>query len=320
MPGQPDPAAARLAPLPTPPAPPARPVMTTIDPGGGHAAPAAEPPAKLLIVGPDINLSGEITACDRLVVEGSVQVTLNRTRAIEIAETGRFTNGKAEVDEAEIAGVYEGSLTVRKRLLIRATGRVSGNVRYGEIEIERGGRLAGSIERLPEEPLRAVTTPPSQPTRRQRRRSSCRPEQFLGCRHGQAAALRQVEEDRGQAALLDQRRRLLGRHPDRLALALLGPVVVPALDLEAGTRRPGPGSTGRRAAACRSGSCPGARRRSHLPGRLPRTPRAPPAHAALTPRSAQPLGSTQRLVSREVISRTSNRPSRPVHHGRAAYC
>jgi cytoskeletal protein CcmA (bactofilin family) len=123
-------------------------------------APTAEPPAKLLIVGPDINLSGEITACDRLVVEGSVQVTLNRTRAIEIAETGRFTNGKAEVDEAEIAGVYEGSLTVRKRLLIRATGRVSGNVRYGEIEIERGGRLAGTIERLPEEPLRAVPTQP----------------------------------------------------------------------------------------------------------------------------------------------------------------
>ena len=116
-----------------------------------------------LIVGPDINLSGEITACDRLVVEGSVQVTLNRTRAIEIAETGRFTNGKAEVDDAEIAGVYEGSLTVRKRLLIRATGRVSGTVRYGELEIERGGRLAGTVERLAaDEPLRAVP-PTSQP-------------------------------------------------------------------------------------------------------------------------------------------------------------
>ena len=125
----------------------------------------AEAPAKLLIVGPDINLSGEITACDRLVVEGSVQVTLNRTRAIEIAETGRFTNGKAEVEDAEIAGIYEGSLTVRKRLLIRATGKVSGTVRYGELEIERGGRLAGTIERLAvDEPLRAVPSAPIQPS------------------------------------------------------------------------------------------------------------------------------------------------------------
>jgi cytoskeletal protein CcmA (bactofilin family) len=156
MPGQPDPTAARLAPLPAPPA------RSTTGPTGSSPQSAAEPAAKLLIVGPDINLSGEITACDRLVVEGSVQVTLNRTRAIEIAETGRFTNGKAEVDDAEIAGVYEGSLTVRKCLLIRTTGRVSGNVRYGEIEIERGGRLSGTIERLPtDEPLRAITTPPA---------------------------------------------------------------------------------------------------------------------------------------------------------------
>ena len=141
MPTQPDTPAPRVAPLPSPPATPNPPARAT-----GTQVPEA--PTKLLIVGPDINLSGEITACDRLVVEGSVQVTLNRTRAIEIAETGRFTNGKAEVEEAEISGVYEGDLTVRKRLLIRSTGQVKGTVRYGELEIERGGRLSGTITML----------------------------------------------------------------------------------------------------------------------------------------------------------------------------
>jgi cytoskeletal protein CcmA (bactofilin family) len=103
---------------------------------------------KRLIVGQGISLSGEITACDRLVVDGSVQVTLNQTRAIEITESGRFTNGKAEVEEAEISGVYEGDLTVRNRLLIRSTGQVKGTVRYGEIEVERGGRITGSISMI----------------------------------------------------------------------------------------------------------------------------------------------------------------------------
>ena len=103
---------------------------------------------KRLIVGQGISLSGEITACDRLVVEGSVQVTLNQTRAIEITESGRFTNGKAEVEEAEISGIYEGELTVRNRLLIRSTGQVKGTVRYGELEIERGGKLSGSVSML----------------------------------------------------------------------------------------------------------------------------------------------------------------------------
>jgi cytoskeletal protein CcmA (bactofilin family) len=139
---------------------PAAPSASPLSPGGlavaggpgGAAARGAEAgdaaAGKRLIVGPGISLSGEITACDRLVVQGAVQVTLNETRAIEIAESGRFTNGKAEVEEAEISGVYEGDLTVRNRLLIRSTGQVKGTVRYGELEIERGGRLSGSVSML----------------------------------------------------------------------------------------------------------------------------------------------------------------------------
>lgn len=144
--------AADVKPMPQPELPrrttelPTAPAATTAQ----AAAPAAtgEAVGKRLIVGQGISLSGEITACDRLVVEGSVQVTLNETRAIEIAESGRFTNGKAEVEDAEISGIYEGELTVRNRLLIRATGRVKGTVRYGELEIERGGKLTGSVSMI----------------------------------------------------------------------------------------------------------------------------------------------------------------------------
>ena len=116
--------------------------------GASRPTPTTDAGGKRLIVGNGISLSGTITACDRLIVEGSVQVTLNETRAIEIAESGRFTEGKAEVEEAEISGLYEGELTVHKRLLIRGTGQVKGNVRYGELEIERGGRLQGTIAML----------------------------------------------------------------------------------------------------------------------------------------------------------------------------
>jgi cytoskeletal protein CcmA (bactofilin family) len=115
---------------------------------GASAGEAAAGHGQKLIVGQGISLSGEITACDRLVVEGSVKVVLNKTRAIEITETGKFTDGKAEVDEAEISGVYEGELTVRGRLLIRATGRVNGTIRYGELEVERGGKLGGQLALL----------------------------------------------------------------------------------------------------------------------------------------------------------------------------
>ena len=114
----------------------------------GMAADALESDdTKRLIVGREIHLSGEITACEKLVVEGRVEANLSESRIIEIAATGYF-KGKVEVDEAIISGEFEGSLNVRGRLWVRATGKVSGEVRYGELEIERGGRVSGDVDQL----------------------------------------------------------------------------------------------------------------------------------------------------------------------------
>jgi cytoskeletal protein CcmA (bactofilin family) len=112
----------------------------------GAPAPYADPDryGKRLIVGEGIRLSGEISSCDRLVVQGEVEVTLNDTLALEIAKSGRFTGG-CEVEEADISGVYDGDLTVRKHLCVRATGRLTGTIRYAQLELERGGQIAGNI-------------------------------------------------------------------------------------------------------------------------------------------------------------------------------
>lgn len=103
--------------------------------------------AKRLIVGRDICLSGQITACDRLVVEGRVEVSLSNARVIEIAPTGHF-RGSAEVDEADISGRFEGDLVARERLTVRAGGQVSGSIRYGSIVIESGGEISGDMQTL----------------------------------------------------------------------------------------------------------------------------------------------------------------------------
>lgn len=102
---------------------------------------------KRLIVGEGIRLSGEINSCDRLVVEGEVEVTLNDTLALEITSSGRFTGG-CEVEEADISGIYEGDLTVRNTLFVRGTGRITGTIRYGQLELERGGQIAGNVSVL----------------------------------------------------------------------------------------------------------------------------------------------------------------------------
>jgi len=113
---------------------------------------------KKLIVGPGISLSGEINACERLVVEGSVQANLQDCRHMTITDTGLF-NGNAAIDDAEVHGRFEGDLVVRHRLLICATGRVSGTISYGQIEIEAGGRISGSIQAARESGAEAKAPP-----------------------------------------------------------------------------------------------------------------------------------------------------------------
>lgn len=116
-------------------------------PAGASGVPASNPAREggsKLTVGPNIKLKGvEITDCDTLVVEGTVEATMD-SRLMQISESGAF-KGSAEIDIAEIHGVFEGNLTVRQKLVIYATGKVTGKIRYGKLVIEEGGQLAGEI-------------------------------------------------------------------------------------------------------------------------------------------------------------------------------
>ncbi|MFO0456675.1 MAG: polymer-forming cytoskeletal protein [Alphaproteobacteria bacterium] len=126
------------------------------------AAPAAAPAAasaaasklsssakRVLTVGPDIQMKGEITTCDRVVIEGVVDATMKDVHTLELAQSG-LLKGVAEVEDAEISGAFDGDLIVRGRLVVYATGRIRGNITYGEVEIERGGQLSGSVRNISE--------------------------------------------------------------------------------------------------------------------------------------------------------------------------
>jgi cytoskeletal protein CcmA (bactofilin family) len=136
----------RVADLLRPGAVPARapgpPQQPTEQPVGSHGH---EVDRRTLIIGEGISLSGEVTSCERLIVEGTIEAKLEKCQHVIIAETGVF-NGNASTENADVRGRFQGELVVRKRLLIRAGGHVSGAITYGEIEIEAGGKISGAIE------------------------------------------------------------------------------------------------------------------------------------------------------------------------------
>ncbi len=105
---------------------------------------AAHSDNKVLTISEEISLSGEIKRCDKLIIQGEADVSLEGTRVIEVAQTGVF-RGDTEVEDADIAGVYTGTLTANNRLIIRRTGRVEGNIRYKELVVEAGGTLTGEV-------------------------------------------------------------------------------------------------------------------------------------------------------------------------------
>ncbi|RYF33457.1 MAG: polymer-forming cytoskeletal protein [Comamonadaceae bacterium] len=109
-----------------------------------NAVAAVKEGGSKLTVGPNIKLKGvEITDCDTLIVEGLVEATMD-SRVMQIAEQGAF-KGSAEIDIAEIHGLFDGNLTVREKLVIHSTGKVTGKVRYSKIVIEEGGQLSGEV-------------------------------------------------------------------------------------------------------------------------------------------------------------------------------
>lgn len=120
-------------------------------PGSPRRNGGVDDDANKLTVGRNIHLRGEITSCEKLVVEGKVEASITAARVIELAPSGYF-KGDADVREADISGHFEGTLTAHEKLVIRKGGRVTGSVRYGRIVIESGGEISGDMASLEHEP------------------------------------------------------------------------------------------------------------------------------------------------------------------------
>ncbi len=144
---------------------PLTPPPTTMPPAGGQgalagglAAGAMTRPAgrlgredsgerRTLVVGRGISVQGTVQDAERLVVEGTVEASMIHATELAIAPGGVF-KGEVEVEDAEIAGTIDGTLTARGSLIIRASGRVLGTARCRRLQVEDGGQITGRIEML----------------------------------------------------------------------------------------------------------------------------------------------------------------------------
>lgn len=150
---------------------PAAPQPTAIPPGPQAGQPGGAPavqqqrrnPAerRTMVIGRGISVHGTIQDAERLEVQGIVEAKMIHATELAITQGGMF-RGEVEVEEAEIAGTIDGTLTARNALIVRATGRVLGTARCRRLQVEDGGQITGQIEMITD-PVRPAATPASAP-------------------------------------------------------------------------------------------------------------------------------------------------------------
>jgi cytoskeletal protein CcmA (bactofilin family) len=115
---------------------------------------------RTLVVGRGISVQGTVQDAERLVVEGTVEASMIRATELSVSPGGMF-KGEVEVEDAEVAGTIDGTLTARGNLIVRATGKLLGTARYRRLQVEDGGQITGRMEMISEEGQPAAT--PSEP-------------------------------------------------------------------------------------------------------------------------------------------------------------
>lgn len=96
--------------------------------------------------GEGVTFKGSITAPERIVVHGTVEGDLV-ARDLLVGPTGTI-KGNVKVDQADVQGKVLQNIEARVCLSLRKTGRIEGSAVYGDIEIEKGGVLAGEVSSI----------------------------------------------------------------------------------------------------------------------------------------------------------------------------
>jgi cytoskeletal protein CcmA (bactofilin family) len=97
------------------------------------------------VIGPRVQLKGELHGSEPVVVEGSIEGSVRLTAELRVAPGGSV---KADVTAHTlvIAGEVIGDCQASERLVIEASGRLTGNVKAPRIVIAEGATFRGTSD------------------------------------------------------------------------------------------------------------------------------------------------------------------------------
>jgi cytoskeletal protein CcmA (bactofilin family) len=137
-PDSPEPIVNSLPPTPTPP----REAVSNTVPLVASAVVSTEK----AVIGPSISVKGEITGAEDILVQGTVDGTLNlKLNIVTIGKSGRVSAnvyGRIIHVEGEVTGDCFGT----EQVIVHKSGSVRGNITAPRVSLEDGARLKGTID------------------------------------------------------------------------------------------------------------------------------------------------------------------------------
>jgi cytoskeletal protein CcmA (bactofilin family) len=112
------------------------------------AQPSA-PSTKSAVIGPGIEISGDVTASANLDINGKIMGNIvQSSHNVDIGESGKV-RANISATMVKVAGEVEGDIVGSEKVLISKTGRVRGNIVAPRVQLEDGALFRGSIDMDP---------------------------------------------------------------------------------------------------------------------------------------------------------------------------
>ncbi|MCI0412497.1 polymer-forming cytoskeletal protein [bacterium] len=81
----------------------------------------------------------------KLRIEGELHGNVNSADSVEVVQNGRLLGDVLEANEIELLGKIEGNIKTKK-LVVRPTGILTGNLEVEHFVMEEGGKILGEVK------------------------------------------------------------------------------------------------------------------------------------------------------------------------------
>ena len=117
--------------------------------------------ASMSIIGPGMNIVGDLVTDGTVRVEGRIEGTVRAGKAVVIGKGGEVV-GDVLTQDAVIGGTVRGTVVAESRLELQATSDIEGQIRAraSHLMLEEGARFNGQVQMLDGSESRALPAPP----------------------------------------------------------------------------------------------------------------------------------------------------------------